>query len=183
MTPLPSVEYSVFLLIDQQERLVKAIDDAEAITARQTVMLRGAELLGLDTIVTEQYPKGLGHTVPEIAGLLTPETNVIAKTAFSAFGEPAFRSALRQRPRADLFVAGIESHICVLQTVFDALAGDLRVWVLADAIGSRRAADRELALAAMRQRGAEIIPVEAALFMLLGDARHAAFKGVSALIK
>lgn len=179
----PAIDTGCFLLIDQQERLVPVMDRKEKTTSRQAVMLQGAAALELDVIVTEQYPKGLGPTLPELRALLPPTAATIGKTAFSAFGEPAFRSALKRKRRTDLFIAGIESHICVLQTVWDALADGYRVWALADAVTSRHADDRELALQAMRHAGATVLPVEAALFLLLENARHPAFKTVSALIK
>ena len=135
MLNLPVIEESVFLLIDMQERLVKAMSDIESCLNRQQMLLAGAGLLGWRVIVTEQYPRGLGPTVPAIAAALPAGTPVVAKTAFSCFGEPLFVDAVDfVSPRA-LIVAGIEAHVCVQQTVLDALnsgkvkAAGLDVWM------------------------------------------------------
>ena len=171
------------VMVDMQQKLLPAMAEGEAVAQKCARLLDGAAALGLRVLVSEQYPKGLGPTVPELAAHLPAETPVIAKTAFSVFGEEAFRRELGKRKYRDLVFCGIESDICVLQSVFAALAAGYRVTVAADAVTSRRLADRDLALAAARQAGALTVGVDSILFMLLGDAKHPAFKRISQLVR
>ena len=179
----PRIESTALLVVDLQERLVPAMNNPCPVLDRSRLLLRGMAELGVDVLVTEQYPKGLGGTVPEIAELLPESSPPIAKTGFSAFVEPAFRTALAAQPRKTLVVAGLEAHVCVLQTVFDALNEGFEVILAADAVTSRKAADRELALKAARHADAQVLPAEAVLFLLLRDAKHPAFKTVSKLVR
>ena len=176
---VPRIESTALLVVDLQERLVPAMNNPCPVLDRSRLLLRGMAELGVDVLVTEQYPKGLGGTVPEIAELLPESSPPIAKT----FVEPAFRTALAAKPRKTLVVAGIEAHVCVLQTVFDALNEGFEVILAADAVTSRKAADRELALKAARHADAQVLPAEAVLFLLLRDAKHPAFKTVSKLVR
>ena len=180
---LLKVEETALVMIDLQERLVPAMSGAAAVLDRCGLLLRGAAELGMDVIVTEQYPKGLGPTLPEIAGLLPANTPVIAKTGFSVFAEPAFRTELQSRRRRTLIVAGIEAHVCVYQSITDALERGFRVVAAADAVTSRRPADAEAALAQSGRLGAEILSAEAILFLLLGDAAAPHFKAISRLVR
>ena len=145
---------TALVVIDLQERLVPAMSDFEPCGNRVEMLLKGAVELKLDTIITEQYPKGLGTTLPRFAELLPEGTPIIAKTGFSAFEEPAFRTALGSRSRKTLIFCGIESHVCVLQSLFDARERGFQVFLAADAVTSRKAADRDLALQAARAAGA-----------------------------
>ena len=177
------VASTALVLIDVQEKLAPAMSDFEPCANRIELLLDGARELGVDTIVTEQYPKGLGNTLPRFASKLPPDQFYIPKTGFSVFAEPAFRTALAQKHRETLIFCGIESHVCVLQSVFDALDKGFKVCLAADAVTSRKAADRELALAAARRAGALVLSAEALLFMLLKDAKNPAFKAVSKLVR
>ncbi len=180
---IPAIETSVLVLIDFQERLVRAMDGMEPVLNRAQLLLDGAAALKLDAIVTEQYPKGLGATVPEVAEHLPMTAPIVAKTAFSAFGEPAFRSVLESEYRRTIIVAGIEAHVCVLQTVFDGLNAGYQVILAADAVTSRSAADRATAIDAARSAGALVLSSEAILFWLLRDAHHPDFKAISKLVR
>ncbi len=179
----PAPESTVLLIVDLQERLVPAMADPGGVIERSRLLLNGAAALGIDVIVTEQYPKGLGHTIPAIAELLPQSSPVVEKTGFSAFVEPGFRTKLATKPTKTLVVAGIESHVCVLQTVLDALKNGFEVICAADAVSSRKVSDRELALKAMRHAGAQVLSAESVLFLLLRDAKHPAFKAVSKLVR
>ena len=180
---IPGIESAVLIVVDLQTKLTAVMDNYAAVQNRAMLMLRGAAALGLDVIATEQYPSGLGPTVPKIAELL-PEGNVpIAKTGFSVFAEPAFRTALKAKPKTTLILLGIETHVCLLQSVYDALNDGYEVIVCADAVTSRNVANRELALSAMRAAGACVLPVESILFLLLRDAKHPAFKTISKLVR
>lgn len=176
-------ENTALIVIDVQEKLAPAMHDFEPCANRIELLLSGANELRIDTIVTEQYPKGLGPTLPRFAALLPKSAPVLAKTGFSVFAEPAFRTALGSRNRRSLVFCGIESHVCVLQSVFDALERGYEVFLAADAVTSRKAGDRELALSAARTAGATVLSAEALLFMLLRDAGNPAFKTISRLVR
>jgi len=175
---LLTAEGATLLLIDLQERLMPVIHDHEAVVARAVRLAEAATLLGVPVLVTEQNPAGLGPTVPPLAGY--PQ-EIMTKTTFSAAGDPGFAALL---PAAgEIVVAGVEAHVCVLQTVLDLLAAGRRVVLAADATGSRDPADRAAALDRARRYGAEIVTSEMVLFEWLRDARHPRFREVHKLVK
>jgi len=179
-----TVDTAAFVMIDVQERLVAAT--AELLTPRLPklrLLLQGAAAMNLDVIVTEQYPKGLGPTLPELKALLNPTWPVIEKTAFSCCGEPAFMTALRRKDRRAVALAGVEGHVCVQQTAFELQALGYEVYLIADAVASRRSEDLQTAIELMRTQGIRVTTAEAWLFLLLGSAKHPAFKAISALVK
>jgi nicotinamidase-related amidase len=169
---------AVLLLIDLQERLMPVIADHETIVARAVRLAEAATLLDVPVRATEQHPKGLGSTVPSLAGY--PQA-VMAKTSFSAAGDPGFAELLPVGT-GHVVVAGVEAHVCVLQTVLDLLAAGRRVAWAADATGSRDPADRTAAIERARQHGAEIVTSEMVLFEWLRDAKHPSFKQVHSLL-
>jgi nicotinamidase-related amidase len=169
---------AVLLLIDLQERLMPVIADHETIVARAVRLAEAATLLDVPVLATEQHPKGLGPTVSALAGY--PQS-VMAKTAFSAAGDPGFAELL-PAGTGQIVVAGVEAHVCVLQTVLDLLAAGRRVAWAADATGSRDPADRTAAIERARQHGAEIVTSEMVLFEWLRDAKHPSFKQVHSLL-
>ena len=180
---LPVIQDPLLVTVDMQERLVPAMTGAEELVPRVKILLQGAAELKIPVIATEQYPKGLGPTLPEISELFPEGTVVPAKTSFSVFGEPEFRVALgRRRPRSLIF-CGIETHVCVLQSVFDAIEQGFPVILAADAVSSRKGSDVALALEAARQAGAWVLSTESILFLLLKNSLHPSFKAVSKLIK
>ena len=179
----PTVENAVLVMVDMQQKLLPALSEPQAVLDRCALMLKAAAELGVDVIVTEQYPKGLGNTVPELQGLLKEAVPVIAKTSFSVFAEPEFCRELNSRKREVLIFCGVESHVCLLQSVLDALAQNYEVYVVADAVKSRKETDCECALQMMRASGAAVLNSESILFMLLRDAANPAFKAVSKLVK
>jgi nicotinamidase-related amidase len=174
---------SALLIIDMQEAFRASIKNFDRFAERIAIAVRGAQVLNLPIIVTEQYPKGLGHTAAEITEVLPVGVNVLEKTSFSSCGAQNFYENLQERETRHLVVAGIEAHICVNQTVHDLLAAGLHVHLLADCITSRRKSDRNVALAKMQASGATLSSVEMALFELIRDARHEQFKAVQGLIK
>ncbi|HMN70912.1 MAG TPA: hydrolase [Rhodoblastus sp.] len=169
---------STLLVIDFQARLTPAIDGAAEAIANAQRLVRGADILGIPTLYTEQYPKGLGHMVPELA---PPAEALIEKTTFDSTRAPGFLDRLPQ-DRA-LVVSGCEAHICVLQTVLGLIEADRDVYVVADAVGSRKAESKRIALSRMEQAGATLVTTEMVLFEWVGDARHPRFKEISALVK
>jgi nicotinamidase-related amidase len=179
----PATETGALLLIDMQEKLAKAMSSSEHCLARQKIMLEAAGILGLDAIITEQYPQGLGHTLPELSGLFKPEWPVIEKKSFSCFGEPLFCSRLKSKSRKTIAVMGIESHVCVFQTVIDAMEQDYQPFVLEDTLSSRNPSDMTTALRLLQHQGAIITTVESYLFMLMKSADHPSFRQIAKLIR
>ena len=154
---LLAADGAVLLLVDLQQRLVPVIYDNETVVAR-AVRLEAARVLDVPVRATEQYPAGLGPTVPPLAAY--PQV-VVSKTTFSAAGAPDF-PALLPAGVSEIIVAGCEAHVCVLQTVLDLLTAGHHVVLAADATGSRDPADRAAAIDRARQHGAEIVTSEMA---------------------
>ena len=172
-------ESAAVLLIDLQERLMPAIYDGEVVVARAARLAEGARLLEVPIRATEQYPAGLGRTVPLLAAY--PQA-VLAKTTFSAIEDPGF-SGLLPAGTSEIVVAGCEAHVCVLQTVLGLLPRGHRVLLVADAVGSRDPADRAAAIDRARHHGVEIVTSEMVLFEWLRDAQHPKFREVQKLLK
>lgn len=167
------------LVIDEQERLMPAIHEGERVLSATRRLAEVARLIGIPVLATEQYPKGLGHTL-EAAGIAGAD--VLEKREFDAVRNPGF-AGLLSGERPDFVVVGCEAHVCVLQTVFGLLDGKRRVHVVADAIGSRNDADRLAAIERMARHGADIVTGEMVTFEWLQSSEHPRFRQVSALIK
>ncbi|MFZ9615468.1 MAG: hydrolase, partial [Fluviibacter sp.] len=159
---------SVLLIIDLQERLLPAIDAGESVLNHAAWLIGVARQLSVPVLLTEQYPQGLGQTAPRIAELVQPEER-IEKTHFSAVAEGNLL-AHPEAQRKQWVVCGTESHVCVQQTVLDLLAAGRQVSVVEEAVGSRQARDKTLALARMRQHGADIVSREMVAFEWLNQA-------------
>ncbi len=179
---MPTLERSrsVLCLIDFQERLVPAIDGGGAVVANAARLLAAAEALHVPVVMTEQNPKGLGGTVPELA---RPDgaVPVMAKMEFDACRARGVVEALP--PGHQVVVAGLEAHVCVLQSVLGLLDRSRRAYVVADAVGSRRPESKAAALARLDRAGAEIVTTEMVLFEWLGTADDPSFKAVIGLVK
>jgi nicotinamidase-related amidase len=171
-------ERVALVVVDVQEGFRKAIPDFDLIAAATATLVRGAGEMGVPIVVTEQYPKGLGATVPEVAGALPADVEPLPKTVFSAASADGF--GLEGREQA--IVCGIETHVCVNQTVLELLDRGTEVHVVADAVGSRTAANRDLGLAKAERAGAWLTSVETALFELLCEAGTDRFKAVQRLV-
>jgi nicotinamidase-related amidase len=171
---------SVLCLIDLQERLVPAIDGGGDVVANAGRLLAAAEELSVPVLMTEQNPQGLGPTVPELA---RPDGTVpvVAKMEFDACRARGVIESLP--PGHHVVVAGMEAHVCVLQTVLGLLDRSRRAYVVADAIGSRRPDSKAAALARLERAGAEIVTTEMVLFEWLGTAEDPKFKPVIGLVK
>lgn len=174
---------TLLLVIDMQERLMPLIHDDARVRRQAAALAQGCHLLGVPVYVTEQYPKGLGHTVAELAPAISAAGGVLEKTEFScADNEPA-RARIQAAARPNVVLAGVEAHICVLQTALDLLEGGFTVHLAQDAVGSRTPENKEVGVARARRHGAEPASVESVLFELMGHAKHEKFKEVQALIK
>jgi nicotinamidase-related amidase len=169
---------SALLLIDFQVKLMPAIDQAATIIANARRLLDAAAILGVPTVFTEQNAKRLGPTVAELA---PAPSLIVHKMAFDACRQPDLLSRLTEGHA--VVVAGWEAHICVLQTVLGLLEMGRQVFVVRDAIGSRRAESKETALQRLECRGADIVTTEMAIFEWVQTAEHPRFREMAALIK
>lgn len=168
---------SILLVVDFQERLMPAIADGDAAIANTRRLLDAAAMMGIPALLTEQNPRGLGTTVRALAG----GAPVVKKMTFDAVETPGFVAALP--PAHALVVTGCEAHVCVCQTVLGLLAKKRQVYVVRDAVGSRRAESKETAILRMARHGAEIVTTEMVLFEWLETAEHPSFRKVVELIK
>jgi nicotinamidase-related amidase len=171
------------VLVDVQERLMPVIDGREELERRLAVLLEGTRALGLPLIWTEQYVKGLGATIPAIAELAAPLASPIEKLSFSCCPVPEVDAELKRLRPETVIVAGIETHVCVLQTCLDLLEGGYRPVLVSDCTSSRHAHDRERALRRLEQAGVTLTTVESVLFELLVRAGTEEFKAISRLVK
>ncbi|NTU81453.1 MAG: isochorismatase family protein [Chloroflexales bacterium] len=173
-------ESSALVMVDFQARLMPAIEDSTAAVANARRLLDAAALLDVPVLFTEQNPRGLGATVPELAQARA-EGAVLHKMTFDACRAGGRLDWLPNRP--SLVVTGCEAHVCVLQTVLGLLDAGRRVYVVQDAIGSRRAESKAAALQRMARHGAEIVTAEMVIFEWLVTAEHPRFREVVALVK
>ena len=175
---------SVLTIVDVQERLFNAMDAErrDDMVANVKILATAARRLGVPVLLTEQYPKGLGRTLPEVKTLLA-DVAPFEKTTFSCADAEGFVDRLRVLEAEHVILTGIEAHVCVLLTALDLLGRGLRVSVVADAVCSRRAANLEIGLAQARQAGATITATETVVFQLLGRADADAFRELSKLLR
>ena len=186
MTKMPfklSAGLSQLVIVDTQTRLITAMpqDELQSTIKNMSILAQAAKLLAVSTIITEQYPKGLGHTVPELLAML-PNVKPVEKLSFSCMAEPTFSRQLT-RDHSQIVLAGMEAHICVLQTALDLIGAGKQVFVAEDAVISRNPANKANALARMREAGCIISNTESIVFEWLGIAEGDAFKAISKLIR
>lgn len=175
--------HALLLLVDLQERLMPAMHEPRPVVANSLILLAAAGRLGIPAVVTEQYPQGLGPTVPEIAQRLPSREAVYAKLTFSAAADPATMARLRQSRRQQVVLAGVEAHVCVTQTAIGLLQAGYHPFVVADATTSRKPQSVQLALERLRQNGVSIVSTEMVLFEWLGRAGTEEFREISRLIR
>lgn len=172
------------VIIDIQEKLLPPIFDKERLLKNSQLLIRLAGILKIPTLVTTQYAKGLGSTVPDIASLV-PEVTAMDKVMFSCFGSDAFCSVLKRLPgnRTTLLLCGMESHICVTQTALGALREGYLVHVASDAVSSRTEWNWRIGLDRMRAAGAVISSTEMMMYELLRSSGVPAFKELLPYLK
>jgi nicotinamidase-related amidase len=175
--------HTALVIIDMQEAFRSSISDFAETAARIALMAHAARILNVPIIVTEQYPRGLGHTADEIKVVMAETQELIEKITFSSCGVAQFNAALERTGTRQVLICGIEAHICVNQTTHDLLAQGFQVHLLVDCITARAASNKQLALIKMQSSGALVSSTEMALFELLGDAKHEQFKAIQKLIK
>ena len=173
---------TVLVLIDVQGKLWNVMEEKEALLANLQKLVRGIRLLELPVILTEQNPRGLGPTLPELAQEM-PEAVALPKFCFSCYQEKRFHESLVALNRKQVLICGIEAHICVYQTAMELLENGYEVQVVADGVSSRTAKNRDIALSRIQSEGARLTTVEMALFELLQTAENARFKEMSRIIK
>jgi len=178
-------DQSALVVIDVQERLFPAMDadHREEVMRNLKVLAATAQRLGLPTLATEQYPKGLGHTLPEMKAALPAGLEPMEKVAFSCWAVESFRTRLAASGKRQILLGGIEAHVCVLMSALDLLGAGFAVHVVADAVTSRTQANWRLAMDYLRQAGAVVTTTETALFQLLGQADSDAFRELARLIR
>lgn len=179
---LMRAETSALIVIDVQERLCPVMDDPRRVLFNGARLLKGAALLDVPVLCTEQYPKGLGPTMIDLRALL-PEGAVIEKTRFGAWDEAPFRERWRALDRSQAVICGTEAHICVLQTALGLRAAGVEVFVVTDACGSRRPESEVAALTRLSAVGCHPVTTEMALFEWLGGKAHPSFKDINALVR
>lgn len=174
---------SQLVIVDTQTRLITAMpqDELHSTVKNIGVLAQAANLLAVKTIITEQYSKGLGNTLPELLTIL-PNLKPVEKLTFSCMAEPTFSRKLT-RDHSQIVLAGMEAHICILQTALDLLSAGKQVFVAEDAVISRNPVNKANALARMREAGAIISNTESIVFEWLGIAEGDAFKAISKLIR
>ena len=182
---LCSAGQSLLAVVDTQTQLAAAMPPTkrDEVLRNTAILLQAAGLLSVPVLVTEQYPKGLGKTEAAITQHLPPATPIIEKTCFSCCGALDFMAAVRHNRRNQIILTGMETHVCVLQTALDLHATGMQVFVVDDAVCSRRMKNKTNALARLRQAGIVVTNTESLLFEWLRDASHEHFKKISELIR
>jgi len=176
---------AILAVIDVQDRLMSVIHEADAVEANVDRLIRGAHVLGVPVVVTEQYPKGIGPTTSVVRGAMfaTGTAEPIQKMCFSSFGAEEFSAALKNSGRRQVILCGVEAHVCVYQTCRDLLADGFEVFLAADATSSRADRNRELAIQRMTSDGARLTTTEMALFEMTVESGTDEFRAISKLVK
>lgn len=177
-----SPAHAILLVIDVQGKLAEVVHDHENVRRHIETLIKACQILSVPIVCTEQAPQKIGRTVPSIAGLLDG-IEPVEKLSFSCCGSPAFAQKLKKLERKQILVAGIESHICVYQTVTDLLRAGYHVQVVADAVSSRTMENKAVSLERMKTLGAGITATEMVICELLKSAEHEKFRDVMKLIK
>lgn len=175
---------SLLIIIDMQEKLANVMPDdvLNRLVERTGLLIQTANLLKVPVLRTEQYPKGLGATLPAIENNLQDNIKM-EKTCFSCCGASNFEQAMQQTTRRQVILTGMESHVCVLQTALVLQASGYQVFVVNDAVCSRHKANHKNALQRMAQSGVVITNSESVVFEWLRDSKHEQFKTISNMLR
>jgi len=177
-----TTDNTALIIIDVQEKLFKVMLHKEALAENLQKIIKGAQVLEIPLLVTEQNPNALGPTIPELKNLM-PNIQPIGKFSFSCCGEQKFLNKLSALNCKQLLLTGIEAHICVYQTALDLLEKGYEVQVLADCVSSRAEENRKLGLEKIKEAGGSVTSVEISLFELLRVAEGGTFKEISKIVK
>ncbi len=173
---------TTLLVIDVQEKLFRVMHDKENLLLNLQKLLQGIQVLEVPVLVTEQYPQGLGTTLPDISSLI-PGFDPVSKISFSCWQNDEFKNRLIKQNRKQILISGIEGHICVYQTACDLIKNGYQTHVVTDTVSSRTSFNRQLALDMMQQVGAWLTGTETVLFELLKAAQGDKFKKISQIVK
>jgi isochorismate hydrolase len=176
------LDSTALLIIDIQERILPVIKNHENVVQNTLKLIKGFKILNLPIYYTEQYPKGLGPTTAIIKNELN-DNNYFDKMSFSCYGASDLFANIREKKHSQIVITGVETHVCVQQTVLDLLENNFQINVAADAVSSRRETDYRIALERMRTHNAEITTTESILFELLNVCGTDAFKQISKIVK
>ena len=176
-------EDTLALLVDFQERLVPVINHDVELIHNTEILIKGLKALGIPIIVTQQYTKGIGMTVTELATAIGDDFSFFDKLTFSCAEDVTILSKIAETGKSNIIVCGIEAHICVLQTVIDLIAKGYHVILVEDCVGSRKESDRQVGIRRAIAEGAVITSYESILFELTRVAKTEVFKEISRLIK
>ncbi len=177
------VDNSVLVIVDVQEKLFNVVLNREQVLKNILKLVKISKLLRIPIIITEQYPQGLGKTVPELVQELGEHYSPIEKTTFSCFGSQEFRERVSEIGRKNLLITGIEAHICVYQTAVDAASLGYRPVVVYDATSSRLELDYRVMLYRLLGKGIDVATTDMVIFELVGDSKHPAFREVLKIVK
>jgi nicotinamidase-related amidase len=170
------------VIIDIQERLLPHMHENQIILQNNLKLIDGLQILSIPTVITQQYTRGLGETVPSIVSKF-PEFRYIEKISFSCIDEPGFKEQVSLLGKPNIILCGIEAHVCVLQTCLDLLDAGFRPVIIEDCVSSRKLNDKKVAIERMRQEGARISTMESLLFELVRSADSKYFKDISRIVK
>jgi nicotinamidase-related amidase len=173
---------TLFLIIDVQGKLAKTVFQSDVIETNISKLVRACQVLEIPVVVTEQYPKGLGHTIEPIMELL-PGNEPVEKLSFSCCGTDDFMKKLRSFKRNDILVAGVETHVCVYQTAVELIEFGYNVHLVTDAVSSRTEENKKLGISCIEKAGASLTSTEMAVFELLRVAEGDRFKAISKIVK
>jgi nicotinamidase-related amidase len=176
------VDRTVLVVVDAQVKLMAAMHEKDQLIKNLVKLVKGAKVLNVPIIVTEQNPRGLGPTIPELAELIKDDP-VISKLSFSCCGEEAFMAAFDKTERDQILICGMESHVCVYQTAADLLEQGYEVEVVMDAVSSRTPENRAIGWEKCKEYGASLTGVETVLFELLQVAEGPQFKEIFQIVK
>lgn len=176
------IDNSLIIMVDMQDRLLQAVRKSR-ILEKAVVLAKACHILGIPIVITEQYPKGLGHTTQELVDVVSPETQLFEKVDFSALRSEEIAQSIDKKGKKQIILCGVETHICVFQTAVDLLQRGYEVYLLQDISSSRFESDEETALAVLSDMGVGIWSLEMLLFDFLKSADHPSFKAIQSLIK
>lgn len=177
-----NLDTTIALIIDEQVKLMPVIHDAASTLHNTTVLVKGLKILDVPFIITQQYTKGMGMTEPVLLAAAETE-DYLEKRTFSCLDTEEIKKALEKSGKKQVLLAGVESHICVLQTAIDLIDAGYQVFVVENCVSSRRTTDKEIALKRMIQTGVQVTSYESILFELMRTSTHPNFKAISRLIK
>jgi nicotinamidase-related amidase len=182
---IPSVENTCLVVIDFQVALLSAMKDkiANKISKNAVILIEGAKILGLPIIVTEQYPKGLGVTIPPVVTALGDHYKPLEKLSFSIMGEDEIKDAVCNLKVENFLLMGMETHVCILQSALDMKDSGFSPYIVLDAAFSREELDWEVGIDLVKRGGGEITTTETILFQLLKKAGGSEFKEISKLLR